>query len=115
IKRATGSVPNHISEEKMEVVPLDELQLRPNFIKIDVQGLELQVLKGAMQTIKRYRPLIMVENGTTLGPVFDELASIDYRGFRFAPERGGLVPLEKGNLDSLNVFFAHEDLGVSGS
>ena len=41
---------------------VEELELtRINVIKIDVEGAEIQVLKGAVKTIKRFKPLIIVE------------------------------------------------------
>lgn len=41
--------------------PMDSLGLRPDFIKIDVQGYELHVLKGGYETIMKYRPIILIE------------------------------------------------------
>ena len=48
------------------VVTLDELrrllELRPpDFVKIDVEGLEDEVLKGARRTVEAHRPRLMVE------------------------------------------------------
>lgn len=43
----------------------------PHFIKVDVEGAEEQVLRGAMETISRYRPLVALEHG---------LGSADYYG-----------------------------------
>lgn len=49
--------------EPVPVVPLDELHLpRCDFFKIDVEGMELEVLRGAVETIRRCRPLLYVEN-----------------------------------------------------
>lgn len=39
----------------------DERHIRPNLIKIDVEGHELKVIKGAMSTIDKYRPFLVFE------------------------------------------------------
>ena len=45
-----------------QVMPLDHLWLdRVNFMKIDVEGWEIDVIHGAMLTINRDRPLMYVE------------------------------------------------------
>jgi hypothetical protein len=50
----------------IEVVPqeaLDRWQMGAcHFIKIDVEGMELEVLKGSQQTLARCRPVLYVEN-----------------------------------------------------
>jgi FkbM family methyltransferase len=43
------------------VVPLDEYELSPSVIKIDVEGMEMYVLAGAKETIARSRPFLYVE------------------------------------------------------
>jgi FkbM family methyltransferase len=44
------------------VVAIDSLQLqRLDFLKLDVEGMEMDVLRGAQATIARQRPIIMVE------------------------------------------------------
>ena len=46
----------------VRVVPLDSFKFpRVNFMKLDVEGMELDALKGAKDTILRCRPVIMVE------------------------------------------------------
>jgi FkbM family methyltransferase len=49
--------------ERVPVAILDSYQLQAcSFIKIDVEGMELQVLEGAADTIHRLRPSLYVEN-----------------------------------------------------
>jgi FkbM family methyltransferase len=49
--------------EPVAVITLDSLNLsRCDFLKVDVEGMELSVLKGAAQTIAKHRPLVYVEN-----------------------------------------------------
>lgn len=50
--------------QKVEVKPLDDLDLKfqkLDFIKIDVEGNEMQTLRGAKKTIEKFRPILMVE------------------------------------------------------
>lgn len=50
------------SNEAVAMIALDSLHLaRVDFIKADVEGMELDVLQGALATINRCRPLIQVE------------------------------------------------------
>ncbi len=44
------------------------LSLNPKFIKIDVEGAEINVLKGMTKTLNNFRPLIMIEKHPTLLP-----------------------------------------------
>lgn len=45
------------------IVAIDDLDIRKNigFIKIDVEGFELEVIKGLENTLKKDKPLIMIE------------------------------------------------------
>lgn len=58
-----------------------------DFIKIDVEGAELQVLKGAVNTLKNSKPIIIFEHGlgasdcygTTPKDIFSLLTSVGYK------------------------------------
>lgn len=39
---------------------VSEYDLAPTIIKMDIEGMEVEALKGAMETIKKYRPILMV-------------------------------------------------------
>ena len=43
------------------MVRLDDWELEADFLKIDCEGYELPILRGALQTIMRRRPVICVE------------------------------------------------------
>jgi len=48
--------------DQVEVVTVDSVGLpRLDFFKIDVEGMEIEVLKGARRSIERYLPLVWIE------------------------------------------------------
>ena len=74
---------------EVKVATLDSFDLSDiAFMKIDVEGHELSVLKGAVETIKRSQPNLLVEVEESRIPgcfqaVSNFLASLDYNGFWF--------------------------------
>ena len=52
---------------KLKQRKLDFFKLKPILIKMDVEGYESKVLLGAMKTIKKYKPVIYVENNEQKG------------------------------------------------
>lgn len=75
--------------DEVEVITLDSLELgRCNFIKIDVEGKETEVIRGAVKTILRHRPLLYVENDRYQQSVelITLLQSLDYELFWCTPK-----------------------------
>jgi FkbM family methyltransferase len=80
----------HHRELAVQTRTLDSFGLPPvGFIKIDVEGHELAVLSGAVRTIDRDRPNVLIEserrhNPASPGAVFRFFARRGYSGFRLA-------------------------------
>ncbi len=51
-----------ISESNCNIETLDNLNLNPYFIKIDVQGFEPEVLEGAKETLTKHTPILLIES-----------------------------------------------------
>jgi FkbM family methyltransferase len=80
----------------VETLGLDRL----DFIKADIEGWELRLLRGSERTLGRFRPRLLLElnagdlarAGDRLEDAFTFLAGLGYRAFRFEPA-AGLVPI----------------------
>ena len=61
-----GSIVRHqsgIRQYSVSVKTLDGFEIKEvDLIKIDVEGMELQVLEGSMQTLMKWRPVVLFEN-----------------------------------------------------
>ena len=90
--------------------------LAPDLVKIDVEGAELAVLRGGLETLARHRPLLMLEMmrkwagqfGYHPNEIIGLLGGLGYRCYRM--EWPGLVPFPAMTEDTVatNFFFLHE-------
>lgn len=67
---------------QIDIVRVDDVcsNKRLSYMKIDVEGMELDVLKGAAQTIRRDKPVLYIENDKLdkSKALIEELFSLDY-------------------------------------
>ena len=50
-----------IPGDDVEVITIDSLDLSPDFIKLDVEGVEHAAIIGGEQTIRTHKPVLMIE------------------------------------------------------
>jgi FkbM family methyltransferase len=85
------------------IIPIDELNLDPDFVKIDVQGFEYKVLHGMSKTIERASPVIMIESGISDVECQTFLEDRGYQAFFW--EQGWT---KRRPVGSVNTFFLRE-------
>lgn len=56
-----GYIGEHMKVADVLMRPLDQYEIEPDFIKIDVEGYELNVLQGGEQTINTHHPVMVIE------------------------------------------------------
>ena len=88
--------------EEVDLVPMDDLAVDPDIVKVDVEGADLAALQGGVQTLTRCRPVLLVEHPSQGSTAL--LAGLGYRAFTFSGDR-----LVLGATDSLNTFFLTDD------
>ena len=108
VKGGGSSLFRRVSDEFVEVqverlddfVELEKIE-RVDAIKIDVEGAELKVIRGADKTIRRDKPILMVEiqaatlqaAGTTPEELFETIVSYGYNAFVI--RHGKAIPTAK--------------------
>jgi len=100
-------------EQIVKVVPIDSLNLQPDIVKIDVEGLDYQVLLGMTQTIETWRPVVMVEyTPNKTGPIVAFFAERRYELFVYDEHTAAFQPFDEARAATvwnksglqLNVF-----------
>jgi len=76
--------------EEIEIAILDDFNFQPSFIKIDTQGFEMEILKGAVNTLKTHKPVLVIE--TAKQPFKDIAAFLSTMGYVV----GGTTNKDKG-------------------
>jgi FkbM family methyltransferase len=92
-----------IIESKCEMQRLDDQGVSPTFIKIDVQGLEHEVLLGGMNTLRSSEPILMIENFGEDVRISNLLKGLGYEEWRLNDGR-----FLRGKSNGLNRFFLTE-------
>jgi FkbM family methyltransferase len=83
-----GGMSLGIDGERVEMIKIDDLNLNAcDYMKIDVEGVESLVLKGAESTIKKFRPTIFYEaNSKHITPEIENLLHIHIEDYMTSHE-----------------------------
>ena len=90
----------------VNVRKLDSFDLQPLGIKLDVEGLEKEVIEGGLKTIARCKPMLMIEMNNQ-GEFLPMLEALGYRFFRYEPDMKRLIGISASET-YLNVICLHE-------
>lgn len=95
----------HASSEKIEVVTVDSLKLsKLDFFKIDVEGMEVDVLKGAKETIEDHQPWCWVEYWkVNIDDIKAQFSNLDYKFYLMDQLNMLCAPSFRLSDSSLNI------------
>lgn len=99
----------NIIKQKFVLKRLDEYSLQPTIIKIDVEGYEDRAVKGIIETIKKYTPILIIEERINKNDVFSMLKPLGYEFFHFDKKSKTLESF-KDNTSYLNYFCIPKDI-----
>ena len=93
-----------MKKEKIKTIRLDSLNLKPGFIKIDIEGHEFECILGSLKTIKKNKPIIMVEYDNKIcKKIFLLLKKYNYKRFVYNNTNEMLEKYDKQKV--FNLFF----------
>ena len=108
-----------VKTQKTEVTTLDEWVEKKeleklDFIKIDVAGQEINVLKGAEKLIQKFRPALMVKmeqefHEENIWDIITQIAELGYAPHYLDRDSFTLKPLSEEFINSQNAIFAKDD------
>jgi FkbM family methyltransferase len=74
-----------LQQVQSRIVRLDGLNLRPFFIKLDIQGYEFKALQGGEQTLRKHEPVLLIESPEDRTIAY--LAGLGYEFYAFQGKR----------------------------
>jgi FkbM family methyltransferase len=89
--------------QTISTIGIDKLFLKPDFIKIDAEGYEFEILKTALNTIRKYKPTIIIEfNNHSYEKLNALLTKNNYVGAIFKSEgNGALENIDKQKIQAI--------------
>ena len=91
-----------VCEVEVEVARLDDFELAPTIIKVDVEDWEPEALRGARATIALHRPLVMVEGANRRPEI---VTFFREQGYEFCVRNGDQLEVAAGSTTASNGFY----------
>ncbi len=104
-----NQVKGGVKENKVKCSKLDSYckknKVKPDFIKIDIEGGEYRVLLGGKKTLKRHSPIIAIEmkNNNIYKKASKLLKDLYYRPYKIN-KKGELIKINEINFNQIDVF-----------
>lgn len=100
-----ASTEDTVQGEPVGVIALDDLGLkRLDFLKLDIEGMEIPALRGAKRLITQHRPWCWIEHWKVgAAAIQAELAGLDYECFQVDPLNLLCAPLSRWDQERLHI------------
>jgi len=89
----------------VNTIKIDDLNLKPDLIKLDIEGYEYKALLGAVKTIKKFKPIIYIENPSIVVDKF--FYSLNYKKYQYKKNTKKLSIVKKNKNNSYNYLYIY--------
>jgi FkbM family methyltransferase len=79
-------------------ITIDSLNIKPSLIKVDVEGAEIEAIKGGLSTISKYKPLLIIEDNQL---DFSFLKELGYKIYKLPNSRNKIFSHINDNRNSI--------------
>lgn len=88
----------------IQLKKLDDFKFKPSFIKIDCEGHEYECIQGSIKTIKKNKPILLVEyNYLSNKKILKLLKQFDYNSYYFNSKNNKIIKHKKEKI--FNIFY----------
>lgn len=94
--------------KKIKIRKLDSYKIKFQFIKIDTEGFEYQVIMGGIKLIKKNNPIILLEVNKNLSKISKILYRIGYFKFIYDSKFNKFIKLKKIEKNLNDIFFLNK-------
>jgi FkbM family methyltransferase len=109
LRHINSDAQHRIIKIKAKIRNFDALDIRPDYIKIDAEGAEIEVLKGMRRTLKNQRPVLLIENNLEKN-IRAHMLEYGYLPFVYLHPLRALILKDANVTDTLisgNTFYIH--------
>ena len=93
----------------MQLKKLDDLNIKFQFIKIDTEGYELPIIKGAIKSIKKNNPIILLEVNKNFNQIKKILSRMGYQTYLYNTKSKKFIRIKELKNKFNDIFFLNED------
>ena len=95
--------------KKVQLKKLDDLNIKFQFIKIDTEGYELPIIKGAIKSIKKNNPIILLEVNKNFNKIKKILSRMGYQTYLYNTKSKKFIRIKELKNKFNDIFFLNED------
>jgi len=87
-----------VVSQKINIEVGDSFNFQPDLVKIDVEGFEVDVLKGLLKTVKNSKPIFLIECADSHSEVKAFFSNFNYKNLEYSRKSKSWLPSSGENL-----------------